>query len=96
MAEGRMPEIVPQRDGLRQILVHAQRPGNGPCNLRYFQGMGKARPVVIAFRRQKYLRLMLQPAKCLTVDNPVPVTLIDGPYITRFFLPFPSSRIPAE
>ena len=96
MAEGRMPQIVPQCYGLCQILVHTQRPGNGPCNLRYLQSMGKPRPVVVAFRRQKDLCLVLQPAKCFTVNNPVTVTLINGPYVTRFFLSVPSFRIPAE
>ena len=63
MAEGRMPQIMSQRHRFRQILIQAQRLGDGSGDLRHLQRMGQARPVVISLGSQKDLGFMLQPPK---------------------------------
>ena len=40
VAERRMAQIVAERDGLGQVLVEPQRPGNGPGHLGHFQRVG--------------------------------------------------------
>ena len=42
MPKGRMSQIVPQGNGLNQILVQPQAPPDGPRDLRNLQRMGQA------------------------------------------------------
>ena len=63
MSKGSVPQIVAQGNGLGQALIEPECLGNGPGNLGNLKGMGQARPVVIPFRREKHLGLMLKPAK---------------------------------
>ena len=42
MAEGRVAEIVTEGNGLRQILVQGERPGDGPRNAGHLQGVCKS------------------------------------------------------
>ena len=85
MTEGRMPQIMAQGDGLGQILIETQCPGNGAGNLGDLQSMGQPGAVMIPFRREKDLRFLLQPPKRLAVDDPVPVPLEAGPHLVRCF-----------
>ena len=71
MAEWCVAEIVSQGNGLCQILVQAKCPRYRPGDLRDLQRMGQPRPVVIAERREKHLRLMLEPAERLRVQDAV-------------------------
>ena len=82
MAKGCMPQIMSQSNGLRQLLVEPQRFGNRPGNLGNLQGMGQSCPVMIPHRGQKHLGFMLQAAKCLTMQNPIPIPLISRTDIT--------------
>jgi hypothetical protein len=50
MAEGRMAQIMPQGNGLSQVFVETQGPGYGAGNLRDFQSMSEAGPVMIPGR----------------------------------------------
>ena len=59
MTEGRMSQVMPHGDGFRQILVEPQRPGDDPRDLSDLQRMGQAGAVVVAFRSQEDLRLVL-------------------------------------
>ena len=81
MSKGRVPQIVAQGDGLRQILIEAQGLGNRAGVLGDLQRMGQPRPVMIAPGSQEHLGLMLQTPERLAVENPVPVPLIDRPDI---------------
>ena len=81
MAEGRMPQIMRQRQGFGQILIQAQKPRDGPRDLRDFNGMGQPRAEVIAFVIDEHLRLVLQAAKGGRVDDAVPVPLKGRPRI---------------
>ena len=59
VAEGRVAQIVPQADGLSQILVEAQRTRHGAGQTRDLQRMGQARAVVVALRLEEDLGLVL-------------------------------------
>ena len=87
MSEWRMPQIVPQGDSLRQILVETQRLGHGSGYLGNLQGMGQPGTVMIPPGRQKYLGFVLQTSKGLTVQNPIPISLIIRPDIAHLLLP---------
>ena len=75
MAEGCMAQIVPQGDGLGEVLIQAQRAGDGAGNLTDFQRMGQPGTIVVPFRRKENLGLLFQPPERLAVQNPVPVPL---------------------
>src|SRR5204863_8743370 len=60
-------------------FIEAQRLRNRPRDLRHFQNMGQACPVMIALGREEHLRLVLQPAKGLAMDDAVAVALIRRP-----------------
>ena len=78
VAEGRVPQIVPQGNGLGQVLVQAQRPGDGAGDLVHLQRVGEPGAVVVALGRKEHLRFLFQPPEGLAVDDPVPVALVAG------------------
>ena len=80
MAEGGVPQVVPQGDGLGQVLVQAQGAGDSAGDLRHLQRVGQPGAVVVALRREKDLGLLLEPAERLAVDDAVPVPLVAGPH----------------
>ena len=75
MAEGRMADIVRQTQRFGQILVEPQGPGDDPADLRHFEAVRQANPVVIAVRRDEHLRLVAQPAEGDRMDDAVPIPL---------------------
>ena len=79
MPEGRVAEVVPERDGFGQVLVEAQGPGDCPGDLRDLESVGQACPVVIAEGREKDLGFMLQTAEGFRMDDPIAVALKGGP-----------------
>src|SRR5215472_16583618 len=79
VAERRVPEIVPECDRLRQLFVQPQHLGDAARDLRDLEGMRESRAIVIAFRREKDLRLVLQAAERFAVDDSVPIALERGP-----------------
>ena len=84
MAEGCMAQVVAQGDGLRQVLVEIQSPGNGAGYLSNLQGVGEAGDVMVAQRRDEDLGLVFEAAKSLTVDDAIPVALELGADRGRF------------
>ena len=78
VAERRVSEIVAERDRFGQLLVQAQHFRDGARDLRDLERVRQARPVVIAGRREEHLRLVLQPAEGLAVDDAVAVALKRG------------------
>jgi hypothetical protein len=70
-----MPKIMPQGDGLSQIFVEGQGPGDGARNLRDFQGVGETGAVVIALRSKEDLGFILEPPERLAMDDPVAIML---------------------
>ena len=75
VAEGRVPEVVPQADRLREVLVQAQRTSHGARDRGDLQRVGEARAVVVALGRHEYLCLVLQAPKGLAVHDAVAVAL---------------------
>ena len=59
VAKRRVAQVMAERDGLGQILIEAQRPGDGARDLADFQRVGQAGAVMVAFRREKDLRFLL-------------------------------------
>ena len=76
MPKGRVTKIMSERNCLGQVLVKAQGPGNGSGNTRHLNGVGQAgAEMIVPLARYKYLGLVLQSTKGMTVYHPVPVTL---------------------
>ena len=73
--ERRVAQVVPERDRLGEVLVQPERAGGRPGDLRDLERVGQAHPVVIALGREEHLRLVLQPAERLRVQDPVAVAL---------------------
>ena len=90
MSEGGMPQVVPQRDGLGQILIQFQRPGNGSGYLRHLKGVCKPCAVMIALGRYEHLGLVLHPSERLTMYYSVSVPLEIRSYIAFFLCLEPS------
>ena len=75
VAEGSVTQVVSQGDGLGQILVQAQATRQRPRDLAHLQRVGQAGAVVVTLRGEEDLRLVLQAAKGLAMQNTVAVTL---------------------
>ena len=75
VAERRMAEVVAERDRLGQVLVQPERPRHGPRDPRHLEGVGHARAEVVALGGDEHLRLVLEAAEGLGVDDPVAVAL---------------------
>ena len=73
--KGRVPQIMPQRDGFGQIFVQPQAPGQRPGHLRHLQRVGQAGAVMVAHGGKKHLRLVFQPPEALAVNDAVPIPL---------------------
>ena len=67
MAEGRVADIVGEAERLGQILVEAERAGDGPADLRDFEAVGEPDPEMIAVGRDEDLGLV--PAGAGTGSN---------------------------
>ena len=75
VAEGRVPHVVAEADRLGQILVQPKRARHDARDARRLEGVGHARAVVVACRVDEDLRLSLQAAERLRVDDAVAVAL---------------------
>src|SRR5688572_15295921 len=75
VSEWRVPEIVPERDSLGELFVQLQHLCNRARNLRDLECVREPRSVMIAGRREKHLRLVLQTAKRLRVDDAIAIAL---------------------
>src|SRR2546421_708435 len=73
--EGRMPEVVPERYGLGQVLVERERPGHGAGDPRRLERVREPGAVMVALGRDEDLRLVLQTPERLGVDDPVAIAL---------------------
>ena len=75
MAEGRVAEVVRQRQRLGQVLVEPQRAGQRAGDLRHLDRVGQPRAVVVALVVDEDLRLVLQAAEGGGMDDAVAVAL---------------------
>ena len=94
MAEGRVPEVVRQRQRLGEVLVHPENTADRAGNLRHLQAVGEARAVVIPLVIDEDLRLVLEPAEGRAVDNAVAVALEGRPRAAfRFWVETPAAPL---
>jgi len=73
----RVADIVGKGDGFGEVLVQAEPTSHGPGDLRDLQSVCQPGPVVIVDRGDENLRLAGHPAEGGTVDDPLPVTLVE-------------------
>ena len=66
------------------------------AHLRDLKRMRQPRAVMIPLRRNKDLRLALEPAKGFAVQDPVPVPLKLGAHVVRRDRPLPAPGLAAE
>ena len=78
MAEGRVSEIVAEGDGLREIVVEPERPGESAGDLGHLDRMGESRSEMIALVIDEDLRLVGETPEGRRMDDPVPVALEFG------------------
>jgi hypothetical protein len=75
VAERRVAQVVSERDRLGQVLVQRESARDGAGDPHGLERVGQPRAVVVALRRDEDLRLVLQPAERLGVDDPIAVPL---------------------
>ena len=75
VAEGRVAHVVAEPDRLGEVLVQPQRAGDAAGDPGRLQRVGHPRPEVVAGRVDEDLRLALQAAKRLGMEDPVAVVL---------------------
>ena len=80
MAERRVAEVVTERDRFGQLFVQPQDFGDRARDLRHLERVRQPRAVVIAGRREEHLRLVLQPAERLAVDDAIAIALERRPH----------------
>ena len=85
MAERRVAEIVAERDRFGQLLVQPQHLRDRARDLRHLERVRQPGPVVIAGRREEDLRLVLQPAERLAVDDAIAIALKRRPDVVFRF-----------
>ena len=81
VSEGGVAQIMAHGDGLGQVLVEAQCPGDGPGDPGDLQSVGHAGAVVVPLRLQKDLGLVHQPPEGFAVDDSVNVPLVAGAHV---------------
>src|SRR5215213_2381527 len=73
--ERRMTQVVAEPDRLGEILVQPKRPRHVASDPAGLERVGEPRSVVVSLRGDEHLRLVLETAERLGVDDPVTVTL---------------------
>jgi hypothetical protein len=75
MPERRMPEVVRQRQRLRQVLVEPELPRHRARDLRHLEAVRQPCAVVIALVVDEHLRLVDQPPERRRMQDAVAVAL---------------------
>jgi hypothetical protein len=75
MAERWMADVVGEAQGFGEILVEAERAGDGAADLGHFEAVGEADPEMVAVRRDENLGLVAEAAEGDRMDDPVAVAL---------------------
>jgi len=95
VTEGRVPQVVRQRDRLQQILVRPQCARHSPADLRHLQGVRQAGTVIIPLVVHENLGLVLQAPKGRGVQYPIAVALEGSAERRLLFGVLPPFRVPA-
>jgi hypothetical protein len=88
-----MAEVVPERNSLGKVLVKPKRPCNRACDLSNLKRVRKSRAVMVALRRKKNLRFVLEPTKRLTMHDAVAVALKFRAHKRGRYVNLPSLRV---
>ena len=83
VAERRVAEVVPEADGLGEVLIEFERAGDRAREARDLERVCQARAVMVALRAQEHLRLVLQAAERFRVRDAVHVALEACAHLTR-------------
>ena len=75
VTEGRMPDVVHQRESLGEVLVEAKRAGCGAGDLGHLDGVSKSAAKVIRRTAGEDLRLARKPAKCAGLHHALAIAL---------------------
>ncbi len=67
-----------ERQGLGEVLVEAERAGDGTGDLRDFEAVGEARAVMVALVIDENLCLVLQAPERGRMDDAIAVALENG------------------
>ena len=78
MPEGRMAEIVAERDRFGEVIVEPQGPGEGARDLRHLDGVGEAGAEMVALVIDEHLGLVGETAEGGRMDDAVAVSLEFG------------------
>ncbi len=73
VTEGRMAEVVRQRQRLREILVEPEGTRDRARDLLHLERMREPCAVMVAFVEDEDLRLVLEPAEGGGMDDPVAI-----------------------
>ncbi len=76
--EGRVSEVVCQRDGFDEVFVQSQRPSEVPPDLGDLQRVGQPRAEVVVLVGHEHLGFEIQPSERRTVHDAVAVPLEAG------------------
>gem|GEM_PF-6044848 len=68
-----MSHIVPQGNRFGEVFVEAQRAAEGAGDLGDLERVGQAGSVVVTHRGDEHLRLVLEAAERLAVQDAIPV-----------------------
>src|SRR2546430_16369431 len=90
-----MAQIVTKPDRLGENFIETKRLGDGATDLRDFQNVCEPRAVVITFRGQENLRLVLEAAKRLAVNDAIAIALIRRPKVVFRFVVIAAARVGA-
>jgi hypothetical protein len=85
MTERGMTQVMTQGDGFSQILIEIQGTAYSASYLRDLKGVGEPCYIMVSLRSNENLRLVLEAAKSLGMDNAVSVTLEGSTYWTGLF-----------
>ena len=79
--EGRVAEVMAERDRLGQVLVEGERAGDVAGDARGLERVRQTGAVVVALGRDEDLRLVLEAPEGLRVDDPVAIALERRPVV---------------
>ena len=79
MSEGRMPQVVRERNRLGQVFIQPERARDSAADRCHLDRVGQTRPQMIAGAVQENLRLVFQAAESAGMNDPGPVALKGGP-----------------
>src|SRR5439155_10971381 len=85
VAEGRMPDVVAHRHRLDEVFIETKAARHRAADLRDLERVRQAGAVVVADGREEDLRLVLEPAEGLAVDDAVPIERERGSRRRRLF-----------